>query len=220
MELEEMKLAWETLNQQLKRQNAISLAMYTDHKLTAVRSRLRPLFMGQILQLLFGLCFLLLAGALWSTRPAAVSVIVAGIVVQAYGIACLIMAGVVMRTISNIDYAGSVLEIQEKLARIRRAYIVGSIVGGLTWWFLWVPLLMVLAALVHVNLYANVPLLVWIGSSIGIAGLLVTVWLYRYSRDTSHPALRRFVDQAVVGRSLQRAQAQLDEIRQFAQEQA
>jgi hypothetical protein len=217
MELEEMKLAWETLNQQLKRENAISLVMYIDHKLTAVRSRLRPLFIGQILQLLFGLCFLLLAAALWSTKPTAASVIVAGVVVQAYGIACLIMAGVVIGAISNIDYAGSVLEIQEKLARVRHAYIVGSIVASLTWWFLWVPLLMVLAALVHVNLYAK---FVWLGSSVGIAGLLVTIWLYWYSRDTSHEALRRFVDQAVVGCSLQRAQAQLDEIRHFAQEQA
>jgi hypothetical protein len=45
------------------------------------------------------------------------------------------------------------------------------------------------------------------------------IWLYKYSRSADRPRLRRFVDQAVIGRSLLRAQAQLDEIRQFAQEQ-
>jgi hypothetical protein len=220
MELEELKMTWETLNQHMKRESAISLAMYTDHKLTAVRSRLRPLFVGQVLQVLFGLCFLLLAAALWSTRPSAVSVIVAGVVVHAYGIACIIAAAVVMGAIHNIDYAGSVLEIQEKLARVRRVYIVGGIVGGLTWWFLWIPLLMVLLALVHVNLYAHAPSVIWVGLAVGVAGMAFMLWLYAYSRRPSHERLRRFVDQAVIGRSLQRAQAQLDEVRQFAQEHA
>jgi len=220
MELDEMKMAWETLNQHLQRESAISLAMYTDHKLTAVRSRLRPLFIGQLLQLFFGLCFVLLAVALWSTRPTAVSVIVAGVVVHVYGIACIVAAAAVMGGISRIDYAGSVLEIQEKLARVRHSYIVGGIVGGLTWWFLWIPILMVLLGLVHVNLYAHAPSVIWGGTAVGVVGLAGMLWLYAHSRKPGRERLRRFVDEAVVGRSLQRAQAQLDEVRQFAQEQA
>jgi len=220
MELDEMKMAWETLNQRLKRENAISLALYTDHKLAAARSRLRSLFLGQILQLFFGLAFLLLAAALWSTKPHAISVIAAGVVVHAYGIGCIIAAGMVMGAIHSIDYSGSVLEIQEKLARVRRAYIVGGIVGGLTWWFLWIPILMVLSALGHVNLYAHAPSVIWGGCAVGIVGLAGMLWLYAHSRKPGHERLRRFVDEAVVGRSLQRAQAQLDEVRHFAQEQA
>jgi hypothetical protein len=220
MELEELKMTWETLNQHMKRESAISLAIYTDRKLTAVRSSLRPLFIGQILQLFFGLCFLLLAASLWRTGPTAVSVIVAGVVVHAYGIACVVLAAVLMGAISHIDYAGSVLEIQGKLARVRRAYIVGSIVAGLTWCFLWIPLLMVLLALVHVNLYTHAPSVVWGGSAVGVVGLAAMLWLYTYSRKQGHEGLRRFVDQALVGSSLQRAQAQLDEVRQFAQEAA
>ncbi len=220
MELEELKTTWETLNQHMKRESAISLAMYTDHKLEVTRSRLRPLFVGQILQLFFGVGFLLLAVALWSTRPAAISVIVAGVVVHLYGIGCIVAAGVVMGAIRNIDYAGSVTEIQEKLARVRRAYIVSGIGAGLTWWFLWIPVLMVLLGLVHVNLYAHAPLVIWGSLAVGVVGLAGMLWLYAYSRKPAHVRLRRFVDQAVIGRSLQRAQAQLDEIRQFAQEAA
>jgi hypothetical protein len=220
MELDDLKMTWENLNQHMKRESALSLAIYTDHKLKAVRSRLRPLFAGQILQLFFGLGFLLLAVALWTTRPAAISVIVAGAVVHVYGIACIILAGVVMGTIANIDYADSVLAIQEKLARVRKAYIVGGIVLGLTWWFFWIPVLMVLFALIHVNLYAHAPSVVWSGAAVGVVGLAGMLWLYGYSRKPGRQRLAQFVDQAVVGRSLQRAQAQLEEIRKFGQEAA
>ncbi len=220
MELEELKMTWETLNQHMKRESALSLALYTDRKLANARARLRPLFIGQILQLFFGIAFLLLAATLWSTRPTAIPVIVAGVVVNAYGVGCTIAAGMVMGAISNIDYAGSVLEIQERLARVRRAYIVGGLIAGLTWWFFWIPVLIVLLGLVHVNLYAHAPSLVWIGLAVGVAGLAGTFRLYAYSRKPSNERLRRFVDQAVVGRSLQRAQAQLDEVRHFTQESA
>lgn len=220
MELEEVKTAWESLSQQLKRGSAINMAMYTHQKLMDARARLRPLFWGQVLQLFFGIAFVLLATALWISKPHAISVIVAGVVVHAYGIGCILAAAMVMGAIQNIDYSGSVLEIQERLARVRRAYIIGGIVGGLTWWFLWVPVLMVLLALVHVNLYAHAPAVIWSSLAVGVVGLAGMLWVYAYSRKPGQDRLRRFVDQAVVGRSLQRAQAQLDEIRQFAREAA
>jgi hypothetical protein len=218
MELDEMKLAWENLNQQLKRDTAINLAVYTHQKVTTLRARLRPLFWGQTLQIPFGILFLLLAAALWSTKPHAIAVIVAGVIVHAYGIGCIIGAGVVMGAIHNIDYSGSVLEIQEKLARVRRAYIVSGLIGGMTWWFLWIPVLMVLLGLVGVNLYVHAPSVIWGGSAVGVVGLAVMLGIYFHSRKPGHERLRRFVDQAVAGKSLQRAQSQLDEIRQFAAE--
>ncbi len=186
MELEEMKTAWESLSQQLKRDSAIHMAMYTHQKLTDTRARLRPLFWGQVMQLFFGIAFVLLAAALWITKPHAISVIVAGVVVHVYGIGCILAAAMVMGAIHNIDYSGSVLEIQEKLARVRRAYIIGGIVGGLTWWFLWVPVLMVLLALVHVNLYAHAPAVIWSGLAVGVVGLAGMLWVYAYSRKPGH----------------------------------
>ena len=146
--------------------------------------------------------------------------IAAGVIVHAYGIVCIIAAGVLLSGIRNLDYSGSILEMQDRLARVRRNYIVSGIVAGLTWWFLWIPFLMVLFALIHVNLYAHAPAMIWLGSAIGVVGLLAMTWLYKFSRSDSRPRLRRFVDEAVIGRSLLRAQAQLDEVRQFAQEQA
>jgi hypothetical protein len=218
MELEEMKTVWQTLDQKLKRDSEISLAMYSHQKLTSARSSLRPLVWGQMVQLFGGILVLLLAALLWSTRPTAVSVIVAGVVVNAYGAICVAAASTVMGAVRNIDYAGSVLEIQGRLARVRRAYIFSGMVAGLTWWFLWIPFLMVLAGLVHVNLYANAPSVIWIGMAIGVVGLMSMIWLYMRSREIAHPRLRQAVDRAVIGRSLQRAQAQLDEVRRFGEE--
>jgi hypothetical protein len=215
MELDELKAVWQKLEQKLERENSLSFAMLRHQKLDKARTSLRPLAVGQILQLFWGAIFILLAGVLWSTRPGALPVIVAGVLVHAYGVGCVIVAGVVLAAIHRIDYAASVLEVQSKLAHVRRAYVISSIVAGFTWWFFWIPLLMVLAGLVHVDLYAHAPSVVWIGMAIGAVGLLGTRWLYTYSRKPSNPRLRRAVDDVMVGRSLQKAQAQLDEVRRF-----
>jgi len=220
MELDEVKTAWETLNQQLKRGNDLNLALYTNQKLATTRSTLRPLVWGQVLQLGMGILVILFAATLWTTRPGALPVLLAGAIVHLYGIACIVGAGVLLNGIRNLDFSGSVLEMQGLLARVRRTYVVSGILLGLTWWFLWIPFLMVLFALVRVNLYSHAPSLIWLGMGIGVAGLAGMLWLYAYSRKPGNDRLRRFVDQAVIGRSLLRAQSQLEEIRQFAQEAA
>jgi hypothetical protein len=215
MELDELKSAWQTLDQRLQRDQAISLALYSHQKLDSTRSSLRPLYAGQWVQLFGGIFVILLAGFLWSTKPTAASVIIAGVIVHAYGIGCVIVAAMVMAAIRRIDYSGAVADIQNRLARVRRAYIVSAIVAGLSWWLLWIPFLMLLAGLGGIDLYSNAPSLVWIGTALGIAGLLGTRWLYRYSQSKPHSRLGHAVDDALTGRSLQRARACLDEIRRF-----
>lgn len=60
MELDELKTAWQTLDRRLQQHNAINLQLFKDRKLDKARSSLRPLFWGQIAQMLFGLCFIVL----------------------------------------------------------------------------------------------------------------------------------------------------------------
>lgn len=218
MEMNELTAAWKSLEQKLERDNSLHLALLRERRLDRARSSLRPLAMGQVMQIAMGGAVMLLAAALWSTRPAALPVIVAGIIVHAYGIGCIITAALTVAAMHRIGYTESVVSVQSKLARVRRAYVASSIVAGLTWWFLWIPLLMVLAALVGVDLYAHAPSVVWIGVAIGVAGCLLMLWLYLLSRSESHPRLRKAVDDAVFGRSLMKAQAQIDEITRFEQE--
>jgi len=218
MELDELKSAWQILDKKISREYTISLASYHERKLEQARSSLQPLRRGQIIQLLAGCGVLIFAVLLWSTKPTAISVIVAGVVVHLYGIASIGFAGVVLGGIHGIDYSEPVLEIQQKLAKVRKAYILGGIFLGLPWWFLWVPFLMVLAGLGGVNLYANAPSFVWINLGVGALGLVATWCLYSYSRDMSRPRLNRWVDNAITGRSLRRVQQLLEELRKFEQE--
>ena len=55
MELDDLKLAWKTLDQRLQRQNALQLAELHERGTGRIRSSLRPLFWSQMLQLLFGI---------------------------------------------------------------------------------------------------------------------------------------------------------------------
>lgn len=224
METDQMKLAWQQLGQQLERSNTLQLRTLRARQLDRTRGSLRPLFWGQIAQiLLIGVPCMLLASMLWhhSGRPGttlALSTLLAGIVVHAYGLATTVLAGATLGRIHQIDYAAPVLDIQKQLTGLRRLYIVNGMIAGLPWWFLWVPLLMTLSGLAGVELYARAPSLVWIGMGIGMAGLLGTWWFHLWSRSPKRPRLAKAMHDSVTGGSLRRARAALDELERFARE--
>lgn len=220
MELSEFKATWEMLDKALERGNRLSAEMLRQKKLDAAQKNLRPLKLNQTFQIVFGVFSILLAALLWTTKPTAVSVILSGVAVQAYGIGCVLTAGLVFSSLNRIDYAGPVVSAQAGLAKVRRAYGISVLVAGLSWWFLWIPVLMLLAGLAHVNLYANAPSAIWIGIMIGVVGLSGTYWIYLHSVKSENVRLRRFVERATFGRSLMTALEQLDEIRDFEKETA
>jgi len=218
MELNELKSTWERLEKALDRGNQLSVAMLRQQKLDAANRSLRPLKLNQVFQIFFGVLFIVLVGLLWSTRPTAISVILGGVFVQAYGIGCVITAGIVFSALSRIDYAAPVVEVQGGLARVRRAYGICVVVAGLSWWLLWIPLLMLLLGLARVDLYAHAPSVIWIGVATGVVGLLGTYGMYVYSQRSSNKQLRQLVERATFGRSLQNALQQLNEVRKFEEE--
>ena len=223
MESDQLKPAWQVLSRQLERNDAINLGLLRERKLDRTRTSLRPLFWGQVLQILFGIPFVLLAALLWMRAGALpdglpLGALLAGIVVHVYGVATIALAGETLRRIHAIDYSAPVLGIQKQLGQLRRIYIINGMVAGLPWWFLWVLLLLVLAGLGGVDLYARVPGLIWIGIGIGVAGLFGTWWLHRWSRSAGRPRLASAMEHAVTGSSLRRAQSQIDELKRFEQE--
>lgn len=218
MELNELKSTWQTLEKALERGNQLGMAMLRQQKLDAAHKSLRPLKRNQAFQIFIGVLFIVLAALLWSTKPTAISVILAGIAVQVYGVGCVITAGMLFSSLSRIDYAAPVVEVQGGLAHVRRAYGICVLVAGLSWWFLWIPLLMLLAGLAHINLYAHAPSVIWIGTATGIVGLLGMYWMYIYSLKSSNTRLRHFIERATFGRGLQKALQQLNEVRKFEEE--
>lgn len=223
MEPDDLKLAWQALSRRLERHDALQTHVLLEQRKRKALTSLRPLFWGQVMQTLFGIPFIVLAALLWvrggqSADGLPWTTIVAGIVVQLYGIVTVAMAGQTLRRIGEIDYARPIVDIQKRLATLRRTYLVNGMLAGLPWWFLWVPLLMVLAGLSGTDLYARAPGMVGIGLAVGAAGLLGTAWFHRWSRQPARPRLAKFMDDSVTGASLRRAQAQIDEVARFEAE--
>ena len=223
MEPDELKAAWQVLGRQIERSDAINLHLLREKKLDRARSSLRPLFWGQLAQILFGIPFILLASLLWmrvGTLPDGLpfTALLAGIVVQVYGVATIAMAGETMRRIRAIDYSAPVVAIQKQLGTLRRTYVISGMVAGLPWWFLWVLILTVLAALGGGDLLAKAPGVIGIGLGVGAIGLLATWWFHGWLRSAKRPGLARRMDDAIAGSSLRRAQAQVEELKRFEQE--
>ncbi len=219
MELNEFKSAWQTLDQRLQLNNAMKLHELHERTLIKTRSSLRPLFWGQIAQiLLFGVPSVLLAALLWMSKPTFVSVMVAGGVLHAYGVLMIISAGMVLGQLAKIDHAAPVVDIQKQLARTRTLYVRSGMIAGLPWWFMWVVILMLLAGLGGVDLLANAPALVWGGLGVGAAGLLATFWFHHWARRPERANLGRRLDNSLTGGSLRKAMAQLQEVQRFEQE--
>ena len=218
MELDDFKSAWQAIDRRLELDNRLKLHDLRERTLHKARGSLRPLFWGQVAQILFGIPFILLAALLWMSHPAHASTIVAGVLVHAYGVLTIIGAGVVLGQLGKIDYSQPVLDIQKQLLRARTFYIRSGMVAGLPWWFLWIAILQVLAGLGDVDLLAKVPSLVLSGYGIGIAGLLATWWFHRWARRPERAGFGRKMDDSLTGGSLRKALAQAEELRRFSVE--
>lgn len=225
MELDDLKQAWQTLDRQLQRQNDLQLLQFRDNRVGRMRSSLRPLLWGQIVQMLFGVWLILLGVDVWSSHRDTAHLLLAGLSVHALGIATVIAGGVVCGGIARIDHAAPILELQRRLAWLRRSYILGGMCVGLPWWVMWVPFVMTLAmSATGVDIYAvaragSTPLTNWLNISlgVGVAGLLATWIFHRWSRHPSRAALGKKLDDGAAGGSLRRAQAELDALRAFGE---
>lgn len=225
MELDELKHTWKTLDARLTLQNRIQLEALHERKAGRIRSRLRPLLWGQIIQILFGVWMILIGVDVWASHRDVAHLLIAGLTIHAYGVATIIAAGIVCGGIARIDHAAPVLELQHRLARLRRAYLIGGMCVGLPWWVMWVPFIMTLAmSATGIDIYAiaqaTSPLANWlnIGIVVGVLGLFGTWIFHRWSRSPERAALGRRLDDAAAGGSLRRAQAELDALKRYAEE--
>jgi hypothetical protein len=220
MELDDLKAEWQALNAQMARQTALNLHLIRQRQVEKARHGLRPLAWGQALQMAGGAVLVLLSALVWSRHLHTPHLLVAGLVMHAYGLALILFSARVQYLISRVDYGSPVLDIQKHLARLRRFYVVGGLWLGLPWWLLWMLLAMVLLGLFGVDIYAaflaHAPSVIYINLAIGFAGLLGSVASIRWA--VARPGLGQRLEASAAGRSLNRAQALLDEIAAFEQD--
>ena len=216
MELEDLRLAWKTLDARLQRQNSLQLAELHDRRIGRIRASLRPLMLGQIMQLLFGVGCVIVGVGMWKTFAAIVPVLLAGIVFHVYGVLTIIAAGVVLGGIARIDHGLPVLELQQRLASLRKAYLISGMVVGLPWWVLWVLPLMAVASLHDAQTgESGMQLWIWLCIAGGFAGILATWAFHRWLQRPGREALARRMQDSAVGGSLRKAQAELDALKAY-----
>lgn len=214
MELDEMKLAWQALDQRLVQQHALNFQLLRDGKLDKARHGLRPLVWGQAIQLAIGVLIAFWAVAFWTTRWHVVHLLVCGVLVQAYGLLLIVFAARVLYLVQCIDYAAPVLVIQRQLADLRAWRVrVESPVNALLGCFIWIPVLWMNLAWYGIDLWSPGFMLWALSSSlVGLAAVILVLWLMRRA------GMARRIEDNAAGRSVQKAEAMLADIARFAQE--
>lgn len=216
MELDELKSAWQVLDQRLETSNRLQLQAFRERKLDQLQRRLRPLFWGQVAQIVLGVLVLLSAVGFWTRHSQDVSMFLSGMVLHVYGVALIMTSGITLARMAAIDPSAPVLALQKQLASIRRFRILSGLWAGLPWWFLWMPIMaMLVKSGTGMNMFERVPSVFVFGTMIGVLGLAVTWAFHRWTRNPSRPHMAQAVDDSLTGRSLRSAQAVLDEIAAF-----
>jgi serine/threonine-protein kinase len=218
MELDELKATWQALDRKLSQSNAIQLQLFKDGRMKNLRAGLRPLFWGQIVQILFGVLTLMIGIAFWSEHRDVMHLFCTGLILHVYGVVTIISAGVTLGKIGSIDYAAPVLSIQKQLASVRRVYVGSGIVVGHAWWLLWIPYAVVVFTYLGIDIVAVAPGFIGVSVGIGVTGLLAMWFFHRWASSPRGGILGQRYLESLGGGSLRRAQRVLDEIARFEQE--
>ncbi len=219
MELDDLKQAWQEIDRRLVQNHALQFEAFRERRVGMLKRHLLMLRFGQVLQMLFGIVVVLIAVAFWRSYWQEPAMLATGIVMHAYGVLVIAVGGVIQARIAGIDRSLPVLDIQKRLAALRRSHVVGGMCVGLPWALLWVLCAVMLArAAAGVNLYVNAPMFVYPSLVAGGLILLGVRWFHRWSRHPSRPQLAQRLEDSLTGSSIRRAQAELDDIQRFEAE--
>ena len=218
MEIDELKLAWQTLGARIERQADLHWLTLRDQRVARARGRLWPLRAGLTLQILVALACIAYGVSAWTSDGASVRTFIEGVVLHVYGIVSIICAGVTFARLHRVEWSAAVLDIQKQLAGIRRFQSAASLVLGLSWWFLWIVWFdLACSMFTPVDLYARAPAFFWMSGLIGVAGIVVPWLVFRwFSRQPRfRERAERWLHASAGSSSLTRAGEALAEIEQF-----
>ncbi len=181
MELDELKIAWTELGRQLERKDLQIAALQRQNGLFALRSRLRQVTFGQVVQLAFGLWFVVWGGSTWSDHWGTWHVVAYGIVLHLYGLALLIAAAVQLVGVARVDYAGPVATIQQRIVDLKHARLRSErfllALGGVGW----VPVMFLLLHKAGLDIWLLQPAHVLLNLAVGLVISAGMLWAsFRY----------------------------------------
>ncbi|WP_266181163.1 hypothetical protein [Dyella humicola] len=217
MELDEMKLAWQQLDQRLSGQELLSRRIYRESQGDKLRHGLRPLVWGQSTQIAFGIGMMLWGIAFWSTHTSVLHALICGLAVQAFGLLMIAFAARILFLVQRIDYAAPVLEIQRRLAELRAWRVkveapLFSVLGS----FIWIPIVLMLIQQAWdedgVDYWSQLPGFTAQLMLSGVVSLVLVGLVYALLRRAGR---LRWLENHFAGRSVQKAEAALEEIARF-----
>lgn len=213
MELDELKQSWQALDRRMAQQHALTLQLQRESRLEKMRHGLRPLWVGQIVQIVAGALLSLVAGNFWFEHRQYPHLLFCGVLVHLYGVLMIVFAARNLHLVKQIDYAAPVLDIQRRLAELRAWKTrVEAPVFLVTGCFVWIPALLMLFAGLGADVWKLHPdVVLWLCAS-GVASVLL-VWLGMQAIKRIWGA--RVLEREAAGYSVRRAEAVLDEVRRF-----
>lgn len=202
MELDDLKAGWATLDQRLARLEERVAATTSDARRTGVRAELRPLVVGQVIQIVFGVLLALASGSFWVDHRHETNLLVTGLLLHAYGLAAIVAAGRNLFLTSRANEVAPVVELQRRVAALRAWRIREGRWFGVVGCFMWVAMVIWGFGLLGVDLVAVNPLFVGLQVICACVCLGVFVLVTR-------------LDKAPEGSAVRRATERLDEISEF-----
>lgn len=202
MELDDLKAGWATLDQRLARLEERVAATTSDARRTGVRAELRPLVVGQVIQIVFGVLLALAAGSFWVDHRHEPNLLVTGLLLHAYGLAAIVAAGRNLFLTSRANEVAPVVDLQRRVAALRAWRIREGRWFGVVGCFMWVAMVIWGFGLLGVDLVAVNPLFVGLQVICACVCLGVFVLVTR-------------LDKAPEGSAVRRATERLDEISEF-----
>ena len=215
-DLDDLKIAWKELSQRLEQQNALTLQQLKQNKLARFRFGLRPLVIGQTIQLMLGVIITAAAAQFWVNHVNMPHLVMCGLLLQGYGIMFIAFAVRDLMLIREIDYGAPILIIQKQLAHLRAWHIRAAFWYGMTGSVVWLPVFIILLHLVGADLWIQKPrALFWLVASAFVC-LAFNYGLVLLARTPGKCG--RALATSWIGRSVNRAQAALSEIEEFERE--
>lgn len=209
MELDDLKIAWNALDQRLAAQNRLQFELLKDKKMGQIRSTLRPALIGNVIQLTVGILMMSLFAPFWVEHIKTPHLLIAGLLLHAYGLMFVIYAGRELHLIATLDYGGPVLAIQKQVDNLQNWRqriaphfgVVGSVI--------WIPLLMVIFKWLGVDIWSDKPQVVFWFVVSALVSLVVLFAVMKWEKRSGENG---------VGWNIRRAATILDDLARFEQE--
>ncbi len=216
MELDDFKTAWQSLDRRLAEQNALSFTLYKETKLTQVKATLRPLLIGQVVQLIAGIAMNFLFAPFWVDNLDKPHLMLCGMALHAYGIMFIVLAARELYVINGIDYAAPVLGIQKQLADLRTWRIRIAPIFAVTGSVIWIPLMLVIFAWLGADVWTTDPNVVYWFFASALISLAIVFGIIFWLRRPNRRNLAATLDESSSGKSIRRALRILEDVERFA----